>query len=841
MDVAALSLKIDSSSVVKAANDLDRFSASAERARGAAGNQAGSTARMAQDYGRAAEKASQFSNAASRAAEAAQRSAAAASASASSVIRLGDGYDLLTGKLNSNIVAINRNIEGWNRQGKAINDNAAQVRANTGNIAAQIQDIGVTAGMGMNPLLIALQQGTQLSAAFAGGGLKSLGAALASVISPASLLTIAIVAGTAALIQWGMEALNSADKADKLSKAIKDTQITTYALGDAQTALSNVFDLTTGKIRTQSEALRGLARAQLEVIRATAIRDKAEAARTIAEQRGRNTPAISTAPGSAGTMSLTGLGLSGRTVANETQRFLDRFSNGKITSTQAIDGMERLRKAGKLTEEQFIKLTGAVASFGMAGENLKIYEDARKALGGDRGALQQFLDLPEKRKGGGRTDADRFRDIVEGAENAIAAERMRAQAVGLSAEAAASLEQKQSMLNAANSAGIKLTDGMRAKIDELAASFGAAKVAAGTAEFLAGIQEASDLDLEKLRMATQDVGLYGRELAFATKMTDLVVAAKGRDIVVTQAMREGFVKLANDYADASSTLAKAQFGESARREADVAALSLDRERNALGLVGAAALEYAYITERLVAAKRAGIEISPAEVAAIEATGKAYAEQRYAIDEASRAIADAREITKGFFSDWLNGVREGGNVFKTFADSVINSLNRIIDKMLDRAIDDFFNNMMKSSGSGAGSGFGSFFSSISGFFGFANGGAFDRAQRFANGGAFTNTIVNTPTLFRFANGAALGEMGEAGPEAIMPLKRGPNGALGVQAHGGGLRKAEINIKQDFHMQGVMTPADVAAMVRQGSVAAVQEVKRNLDAYLREWDIDGAVST
>ena len=42
------------------------------------------------------------------------------------------------------------------------------------------------------------------------------------------------------------------------------------------------------------------------------------------------------------------------------------------------------------------------------------------------------------------------------------------------------------------------------------------------------------------------------------------------------------------------------------------------------------------------------------------------------------------------------------------------------------------------------------------------------------------IVNKPTLFPMANGAGL--MGEAGPEAIMPLKRGKNGKLGVQSSG-----------------------------------------------------------
>jgi TP901 family phage tail tape measure protein len=66
-----------------------------------------------------------------------------------------------------------------------------------------------------------------------------------------------------------------------------------------------------------------------------------------------------------------------------------------------------------------------------------------------------------------------------------------------------------------------------------------------------------------------------------------------------------------------------------------------------------------------------------------------------------------------------------------------------------------------------------------FGGFANGGVFNASgvTAFASGG-----IVNKPTLFPFANG--IGLMGEAGAEAIMPLKRTSSGDLGVQAEGGG---------------------------------------------------------
>ena len=46
--------------------------------------------------------------------------------------------------------------------------------------------------------------------------------------------------------------------------------------------------------------------------------------------------------------------------------------------------------------------------------------------------------------------------------------------------------------------------------------------------------------------------------------------------------------------------------------------------------------------------------------------------------------------------------------------------------------------------------------------------------FAKGGAFTNNVVSSPTVF------PLGQMGEAGPEAIMPLSRDSSGRLGVVA-------------------------------------------------------------
>ncbi|HEJ1856718.1 TPA: phage tail tape measure protein [Pseudomonas aeruginosa] len=81
--------------------------------------------------------------------------------------------------------------------------------------------------------------------------------------------------------------------------------------------------------------------------------------------------------------------------------------------------------------------------------------------------------------------------------------------------------------------------------------------------------------------------------------------------------------------------------------------------------------------------------------------------------------------------------------------------------------------------------------------FANGGAFaGGVQMFATGGAFTNSVVSTPTAFGMSGGR-MGVMGEAGPEAVMPLTRTSSGALGVRAMGGGGSQinVEVNIASD----------------------------------------------
>lgn len=86
--------------------------------------------------------------------------------------------------------------------------------------------------------------------------------------------------------------------------------------------------------------------------------------------------------------------------------------------------------------------------------------------------------------------------------------------------------------------------------------------------------------------------------------------------------------------------------------------------------------------------------------------------------------------------------------------------------------------------------------------------------FAHGG-----VVNSPVLFPLRGGT--GMMGEAGPEAIMPLSRGSDGRLGVRMGGGGSGSVTVNITTPDAQSFRQSQSQVAAMIAR----AVERGGRN----------------
>ncbi|EAA8951850.1 phage tail tape measure protein [Salmonella enterica] len=89
--------------------------------------------------------------------------------------------------------------------------------------------------------------------------------------------------------------------------------------------------------------------------------------------------------------------------------------------------------------------------------------------------------------------------------------------------------------------------------------------------------------------------------------------------------------------------------------------------------------------------------------------------------------------------------------------------------------------------------------------------------------YSGSIVNRPTFFAFARGAAV--MGEAGPEAILPLRRGANGKLGVVAAGGGMAMFAPQYHIAISNTGPeLTPQAIKAVYDVGKKAAADFIQQ-----------------
>jgi len=153
---------------------------------------------------------------------------------------------------NASAVAFGKTSDAFKKT--AVDAKAAQasmdgLHGSTGNVAAQFNDIGVQLAGGQSPLLIALQQGTQLNQVFAQlreGG-SSVGASLASafgqIVNPLSLATIAVIALGGYAVQYFLEMANSADTAN-LSLKEQEAIIRSVAerWGEAVPALKAYID-----------------------------------------------------------------------------------------------------------------------------------------------------------------------------------------------------------------------------------------------------------------------------------------------------------------------------------------------------------------------------------------------------------------------------------------------------------------------------------------------------------------------------------------------------------------------------------------------------------------------
>lgn len=238
------------------------------------------------------------------------------------------------------------------------------------------------------------------------------------------------------------------------------------------------------------------------------------------------------------------------------------------------------------------------------------------------------------------------------------------------------------------------------------------------------------------------------------------------------------------------------------RKARERTLTLDRLE--LSLMGESATKRA----ELVASARAELELreqfplaTDAEIAKLKELAVADARVLTQIEEREEAERQWGEVAKQGIADIVTGFEDAILKAKTFEEALTavgESLQKIaleafINKPLERGLDalisgkgestwlgQLFGSLLGPSGGGGYGNTGAGVNSVSGgtnpgflLGGVAQGAAFEggRVIPFARGG-----IVRRPTLFPMAQG--MGLMGEAGPEAVMPLRRTRGGDLGV---------------------------------------------------------------
>ncbi|WP_421360298.1 hypothetical protein [Agrobacterium rosae] len=323
------------------------------------------------------------------------------------------------------------------------------------------------------------------------------------------------------------------------------------------------------------------------------------------------------------------------------------------------------------------------------------------------------------------------------------------------------------------------------------------------AEATTPVPSQEELSTKYLASYRAELALTSRERAIAAESEKILAEAASRGLKVTKEQAEALAreKVARDEGEASAKKLGSERERAGKRaESETKKIQdliaeLEEELRVVNLSDEA-------KRASVASRQAGAAATEEERRKIIALNEAIYKEQEAQDEAEKQRMFYRDLTRAGLDDLFGALEEGKSFWEAMGDVAVNSLKRIADSLLDDVLDSIFkvNNAAK----GGGGGGGGFFSSLLGGL-FGGGGGFPAMPAFGGGGGsgiglyakgdafsggingFSNQVVSKPTMFAFADGAGL--MGEAGPEAIMPLTRDASGRLGVAAHGGSSQSGE----------------------------------------------------
>ena len=169
-------------------------------------------------------------------------------------------------------------------------------------------------------------------------------------------------------------------------------------------------------------------------------------------------------------------------------------------------------------------------------------------------------------------------------------------------------------------------------------------------------------------------------------------------------------------------------------------------------------------------------------------------------ETSRLGRQVGSVMVGAFKDIAVKGKGLGDVLRSLALRMSQIVLKAAFKPLEKAVGGLFDGLLSGG--------------LKSAFGFAKGGVFRGSMPvpFAKGG-----VISAPVTFPLGRGQT-GIAGERGAEAIMPLARGPDGRLGVQARGGGGVSVTFNVTtpdvESFQRSQTQIAAMLARTVGQG---------------------------
>ncbi|OBQ72398.1 phage tail length tape measure family protein [Mesorhizobium loti] len=483
-----------------------------------------------------------------------------------------------------------RGTPGIDKMAKSIQGAKIQ----TGNLAAQLNDIGVQLAGGQSPFLIALQQGTQINQALgsagARGAITALGGAFASLVNPVGLATIAIITLGGVAVQYFTGLLSNGEKS------------------------------------------------------AETLKQEADLIQKVAAQWGVALPAL-------------------KAYADEQAALADQQS--KLNALLAA----RENSGAPLTEG-FVEATSVLADLQYQLDTL-----------GKNTAAQELRDKFEELKtevAGGTVTQQDFNDVVDSAKATFAAAKVNGDSF---------ITMLTNLAGQASSL-IPTMASLAGEVDKVFGGGGSPNGRSPTGKTL-GFDPRFNLPdnaptpdnapnredvlaaQEKAASAAARRASRGQRLTADDKI--------GEDI---QAIRDRTAALEQE-----ASMIGLSFEEQQKRR-----VALDLEQTALKQLREEALKKGQTDV-------SSIQLSPQQVASINAVAEAYARQAQQLKDAREAQALQRDVLQGAFCDLRSALDDGKLDWKDLGDIAINALDKIIDKIENDLVDA----ILQANNAGGGSG------------------------------------------------------------------------------------------------------------------------------------------